>query len=380
MRDLHFIETVGSGSFGTVYLAELCSANNFRRQIAVKVLHAENAPNGEFLARGRDEARLLGLLRDDSILKVLGLVKIKGMDAILMEFVEGTDLDTTLSSAYPPTPRAISEIGAAAAGALASAHSAVHPRTGDPLEVIHRDIKPANIMLTRSGGVKICDFGVSRALFNAKESVTQPEFLLGTLNYMAPEYIVTSHITPAFDIFSLGICLLESTTAKRFGPPKQSEHLHNQHVTGLLQHLPTTCDPLRRPIQKMLSWRPESRPKAAIVEQMLLQASDQLTGKSLRSWAAQAVPQILHSNSTSPDIANLVGQTIPIRDTDDEVEKSLSHSVDNIDTPIAHQQNNRIDNPSTIPLPPFPSFIKGAAIGLGVGTFFFSLLFPFLLK
>ena len=112
MRDLHFLETVGAGSFGTVYLAELCSANNFRRQIAVKVLHAENSPNSEYLARGRDEARLLGLLRADSILQVLGLVKVKGMDAILMEFVEGTDLDTILKSEYPPSPRAVAEIDA----------------------------------------------------------------------------------------------------------------------------------------------------------------------------------------------------------------------------------------------------------------------------
>ena len=381
MRDLHFLETVGAGSFGTVYLAELCSANNFRRQIAVKVLHAENSPNSEYLARGRDEARLLGLLRADSILQVLGLVKVKGMDAILMEFVEGTDLDTILKSEYPPSPRAVAEIAAAAAGALAAAHNAVHPRTGEPLKVIHRDIKPANIMLTRSGGVKICDFGVSRALFNAKESVTQPEFLLGTLNYMAPEYIITSDITPAFDVFSLGICILEATTGVRFGPPKNSEHLHKQHVSQLLQKLPNSCNPLRRPIEKMLSWRPESRPKAEIIEQMLLQTSDQLTGKSLRSWAAVSVPQILQTRTTAPDVAELIGQTIPIheRESGDSIDtqEPIVQQYQAASTPL-HNDVHEVALPpkpisTTQPLP-LPSFLKGAALGVGMGTFFYSLL------
>ena len=94
MRTLTFIRTLGAGAFGTVYLAEFSSGQGFRRQVAVKVLLRSQADNEMFLSRIRDEARLLGLLQDDAILKVLDMVQIEGMDAVVMEYVEGVYLDT----------------------------------------------------------------------------------------------------------------------------------------------------------------------------------------------------------------------------------------------------------------------------------------------
>ena len=77
---------------GSVYLAEMVSGQNFRRQIAVKVIKSEEAGSSPFITRMRDEARLLGLLQDDEILQVINLVNLQGRDAILMEYVEGEDL------------------------------------------------------------------------------------------------------------------------------------------------------------------------------------------------------------------------------------------------------------------------------------------------
>ena len=112
MRALHFLKTLGAGSFGTVYLAEFSSGQGFRRNVAVKVLLNDRPDQEMFLSRIRDEARLLGLLQDDAILKVLDMVQLEGRDAIVMEYVEGVDLESLVSGGPPPSPRALSELGA----------------------------------------------------------------------------------------------------------------------------------------------------------------------------------------------------------------------------------------------------------------------------
>ncbi len=106
MRTIQLTRTIGAGAFGTVYLAELSSGQGFRRQVAVKVMQ-QHLPDSEmFLSRIRDEARLLGLLQDDSILKVLDMVRLGGRDAVLMEFVEGADLDSLVTGGHAPPPGA----------------------------------------------------------------------------------------------------------------------------------------------------------------------------------------------------------------------------------------------------------------------------------
>ena len=147
MQSLHFLKVLGTGAMGSVYLAEMVSGHNFRRQIAVKVIKNEMQDAAPFIMRMRDEARLLGLLQDDEILQVLNLVNIQGRDAILMEYVEGADLGKIARHNVPPSPKAIATIGAITAGVLHRAHTAVDPRTRLPLNVVHRDIKPANIMI-----------------------------------------------------------------------------------------------------------------------------------------------------------------------------------------------------------------------------------------
>ena len=84
---LHIVKTIGSGAFGVVYLSETKS----KGQYAVKALSAEDPAMPAFIKRVRDEARLLSMINDPEILSVLGLIKIEGMDAILMENERDSD-------------------------------------------------------------------------------------------------------------------------------------------------------------------------------------------------------------------------------------------------------------------------------------------------
>lgn len=315
MRALSFTRTIGAGAFGTVYLADFSSGQGFRRQVAVKVLNGDRPQSEMFLSRIRDEARLLGLLQDDAILKVLDMVRVRGRDAVVMEFVEGLDLESISEAGAAPSPRALAELGSAVAGGLSRAHQAVHPTTGVPLNVIHRDVKPANIMVTRGGGVKLLDFGVARARFDARESHTG-QLVLGTLNYMAPEYIVTGEVSTAADVYGLGLSLWQVAAGTVYGQPKVRQDAHERRLARRLDEIRPTHGGLVPLLERMLAWHPETRPSAAESESLLLDVADTLDGSSLRGWARRVVPDVLAQRGEAPDTAGLVGQTVELAATE----------------------------------------------------------------
>ncbi len=314
MRTLAFIRSLGSGAVGTVYLAEIESGQGFRRQVAVKVLLADPDATGDFLARMRDEARLLGLLRDERIPAVLELVRVAGRDAVLMEYVDGVDLGTLLSTGHRVPARALAELGADAAGALHRAHVAADPSSRAPLHVVHRDVKPANLMLTVQGSVKLLDFGIARARFSAREAHTG-QLILGTVNYMAPEYIVTGDVSPAADLYGLGVSLWEAASGQAFGQPRLRRERFDARVEEALTTIGGTHGPLVPVLRYLLAWEPLDRPPAAEVERVLRSAADEMPGPSLRAWAGQAVGEALAARAAGPapsDPVGLAGQVHPI--------------------------------------------------------------------
>ena len=312
VRQLTFQRVIGSGAFGTVYLAELSGQRGFRRTVAVKVLLPGQSDNDMFVSRVRDEARLLGLLHDEHILKVLELVQVGERDAVVMEFVEGVDLSALVASGDRPPPRALAELGAAVAGALHAAHTARHPRSGESLNVVHRDVKPANVMVSDRGGVKLLDFGVAQARFAARESRTG-QFVLGTLNYMAPEYVITGEVSPAADVYGLALTLWEAAIGEVFGQPKLKVDSHVKRVEERLERLSATHAELATVLRPMLGWDPAARPAAKVVENQLVAAADRLSGTGLRSWADSRVPAAMErQRREAKDAVGLAGQTVDI--------------------------------------------------------------------
>ena len=208
-RRFHLKARIGAGAFGEVYLAEQESGAGFRRDVALKVLHADVARNPEAATRMRDEARILGRLSHRSIVKVLDLVQLGDRWAVVMDYVPGVDLEQVVSAleaqgSFVPAPAAL-EVGAAMCSALHAAYSADDSR-GGTLAVVHRDIKPSNVRLTADGDVKVLDFGVARVEnMDSREAMTQGTGWIGTERYMAPERLEGKPYTVKSDVWSLGM-------------------------------------------------------------------------------------------------------------------------------------------------------------------------------
>jgi len=311
MRTLTFNRVLGSGAMGTVYHAELRVPRGFRRPCAVKVMKSSSPDHEHFMARMRDEARLLGMLQDEQILGVSELVMIEGRDAVIMEFVEGVDLSDLVRHGHVP-PRALAELGAELAGTLHRAHTARHPTNGDPLNVIHRDVKPANVMITSRGGVRLLDFGVARAAFESRESHTQG-LVLGTLNYFPPEILAGQEPSMAVDIYGLGLTLWECATGKEWGPPRVQQERFERRVDQRLAMMDDDYRAILPVLRQILQWDPQLRPDGGVVERALLHAADTATGEGLRTWARKEVPGLLSQRQSRTIEDSLVGRTIPVQ-------------------------------------------------------------------
>ncbi|MGY1736067.1 protein kinase domain-containing protein [Geodermatophilus sp. SYSU D00684] len=177
------------------------------RPVAVKVLRSEYADDPTFLARFRNEARHAAALTHPNIATVLdygeGTDDATGehLAYLVMELVEGAPLSTLIQTEGPlDADAALSVLRQAAAG-LAEAH-----RHG----VVHRDVKPSNILVRPDGRVKLTDFGIA---WSAEcVPLTQTGQVIGTAQYMSPEQAAGERVSPASDVYALGLVGYESLT------------------------------------------------------------------------------------------------------------------------------------------------------------------------
>ena len=200
---------LGRGGMASVYRAE---DESLGRLVAIKVFPRELA-DGDDLQRQRDEIQVLAALNHPSLVTLFDASTDDDGNAFLvMELVDGTDLHSRLHGG-PLRPGEVAIIGRNLADALAYVHAQ---------GIIHRDIKPGNILLperdTEHSGpeAKLADFGIARIIDGARLTATGT--VLGTAGYFSPEQALGEAITPASDIYSLGLVLLECLTGEREFP------------------------------------------------------------------------------------------------------------------------------------------------------------------
>ena len=297
-RRFRFLKALSEGSFGKVYLAEMVTGENFSTVVAIKLLHGKWLGHEEIVMRSRDEARLLGLLRHQNIIRVEDLSSINGQCAVIMEYLEGVDLKTMgtyLAERGELFPRrAALEITAGIASALDAAYNHRPLQGGKPLRVIHRDIKPSNVMITAAGEVKVLDFGTARANFEDREAKTQA-LAFGSQAYMAPERMMGDPDTPAADVFSLGVTLWEIISGDRFGKIYIREGRYQTTLEQRVAQLDFAmldaelAERVRELMRQMMDYDATARPTSAEVVERMEELAEQATDMGLRRLCRQHV-------------------------------------------------------------------------------------------
>ncbi|GGW59654.1 Stk1 family PASTA domain-containing Ser/Thr kinase [Streptomyces xantholiticus] len=197
---------LGRGGMAEVYLAH---DTRLGRTVAVKTLRADLARDPSFQARFRREAQSAASLNHPAIVAVYdtGEDYVDGVSIpyIVMEYVDGSTLRELLHSGRKLLPERTLEMTVGILQALEYSH-----RAG----IVHRDIKPANVMLTRTGQVKVMDFGIARAMGDSGMTMTQTAAVIGTAQYLSPEQAKGEQVDARSDLYSTGCLLYELLTVR----------------------------------------------------------------------------------------------------------------------------------------------------------------------
>ncbi len=301
------LEVLGDGAFGAVFVARRAD-DPLKRLVAIKVLKAEYVSNPKVLHRTRDEARLLSKLHHPNIVRVEQLVEVNGRPVLVMELVQGVSLKRLLARHPDGLPAHVAmECMRQTCVALHAAYSETFGEDGRPLRAIHRDIKPSNMLLSIHGVLKVVDFGIATGQFQEREAQTE-SVVMGSRPYMAPERLDGASDTPAVDIYSAGMTLLELLTGRVANLSINPTHHARALAEAMTEVSPDGLTPelreeLRQLIRRMCAYdikeRPTARDAAAALDR-LCGALDPAHRVTLEQFAREAVEPLFLGRKRRP--------------------------------------------------------------------------------
>jgi hypothetical protein len=222
---------IGRGSCGQVFRAFEPSGG---RTVAIKILTTDN--DKDLLARFKREATVTRKLRHKNIVTIYDYGEQENTPYLVMEYLEGEDLNASLSSGHLSTLFDKTSVMAQVAEGLQYAHHQ---------GIFHRDIKPANIMILSDGTAKIMDFGIAGVLSEFKKFKTRrarQDWVLGTLSYIAPEVFQGNEVDALCDIFSFGVIYYELVAGKHpFADDQQANVIYDITATQPVSTLAPQC-------------------------------------------------------------------------------------------------------------------------------------------
>lgn len=190
---------IGAGGMAAVYLAKDTEQNN--NLVALKILHKELTKDKVYLERFLREVELMKKISQPNVCRVFDISTDMELVYFTMEYIDGHSLAELMENHCFSIPE-IAELIIEICKGLAAIHS---------LGIMHRDLKPENIMIDQNATAKILDFGVAR---EKASNITTEVQRVGSIYYMAPELWRGDQLTPAIDLYSLGVVLYELTTGK----------------------------------------------------------------------------------------------------------------------------------------------------------------------
>lgn len=295
---------LATGGMAEVFLARLDGTGGFERRVVIKRVLPQYASHPEFLRLFEQEARFASFLSHPHIATVSDFgVDPDGAAFLVMEHVEGASLRALLRAAAErdesPDARVISRIFSQVAEGLAAVHSAVDPTTGRPLDLVHRDVSPENVLLSRQGAVKLADFGIARAM--SEVSTTSPDVVRGKLRYLAPEQVLGQSLSPAIDVWSLGVSLYEALTLRRPFPEENEGQTINAIMRGEYPPLESLRKDLPQPlidvVARCLKLEPSARypdcqDLALDLERIATEGSVSITTSVVGNWVQRLAPAL----------------------------------------------------------------------------------------
>ncbi len=270
------IDVVGTGGMSTVYRAQ---DTRLKRYVAIKVLKTEYSNDQNFVSRFRVEAQASAGLTHPNIVSVYDVCEDNGRNFIVMELVEGITLKEYINLNGRLSMDQAIDFSIQIASGLEAAHQ--H-------HVIHRDIKPQNIIVSKTGTLKITDFGIAKAATSNTLSTSG----MGSVHYISPEQARGGYSDERSDIYSLGITMYEMVTGR---VPFEGD----TNVAIALMHIQTDIVPPREYYPDIYS----------SMEKVILKATQKKPER--RYFTAAALIADLNRVKNNPNIDIVVAANVP---------------------------------------------------------------------
>jgi len=250
-------ERIGIGGFATIFKAHQAQID---RPVALKVLHAGSGLHRDpaFRARFEREARLAAQIRHEAVVTIyeIGVAGPHEQPYIAMELLEGYDAAFMLAHEGRFDVTRAFELLLPCIDALGRGHT---------LGIVHKDLKPANLFLANPGTkrerMKLLDFGIAREASPGSARITNKGEVLGTAEYLAPEYIQEGIVSPALDVYQMGLILGEMLTGEPIVGEGDPVTLAIRHTKGIELPPELAATPLRDLLERACAVDPAQRPE-----------------------------------------------------------------------------------------------------------------------
>jgi eukaryotic-like serine/threonine-protein kinase len=201
---------LGTGGTADVHLAAVLEGPRKGQNVAIKRLHKRRAQDPEAVRRFEFEAKTLGLLQHQNIVRAFEVSVLDGQQHLVMELIDGHDLGHILRKARAKKKQLPVDVACFAVKVLLDALHAVHSAkdaAGEPLELVHCDVSPHNLFVAKTGAIKLGDFGLSRRSGTVLTHIVKQ----GRPTYLSPE-LLDGQVSQSADLWAAGVSLYELLT------------------------------------------------------------------------------------------------------------------------------------------------------------------------